>query len=92
MDNVVSLRGDAPGDVTIVDQEIVDLLEDLLEKAKRGEIAAFGYFGARPGRHTFNGWIGAGKGYKYELAYACDDVKFRFMRMNVDPEDCDEHG
>ena len=85
--SIVSLRGDIPEDSGIVNEVIVKQLEELLEKTKRGEIVALGYFGVKPNRKIFTGWHGCSNGYFQQLLAGSDIVRYRILRMNVSEED-----
>lgn len=86
MAEIKSLRGDMPEGSGIVSQVVVDQLEDLLERAKRGEIVALGFFGVKPNRAIFSGWHGASDGYFHQLVASINIVQYRMMRMNVPEE------
>lgn len=83
---VVSLRGEAPEGSGIVNTVLIDQLEQLLERVKRGEVVALGYFGVKPNREIFTGWDGCSRGYTHEMVSAVNTIQFRMMRMNVPDE------
>lgn len=54
--SVCALFGGAPAGEA--DAEIIERLEELLEQARRGEIACIAYAYADPGKTKKTGWIG----------------------------------
>lgn len=85
--NVTSLRGDIPENSGLVNEVVVKMLEDLLEKAKKGEIVAMGFFGVKPNRVIFSGWDGNTLGYNHEMNSAVSIVQYRMLKTHTPNED-----
>lgn len=83
MADVVSLRGDIPEDSDLKNEILIEMLEDLLDKAKKGEVVALGYFGVKPNKSVFTGWDGCSRGYFHQLEAGVRIVEYRMLRMNV---------
>lgn len=86
MADVVSLKGEIPEGSGLENKVLVETLELLLERAKKGEIVAFGYFGVKPNRVIFTGWDGCSLGYTHEMVSAVSTVQYRMLKMNVPEE------
>jgi hypothetical protein len=78
-DKIVSLRGDAPAGSGIINLYVVEMLENYLERAKRGEIVAMGYVAVLPSRTIQTSWTGAEAGYTHELCSAVATLAYRLQ-------------
>jgi len=74
---IVSFRGAMPEGSGVVADEIVEMLKDYLEQAKRGEVVGLALAGVRPSGRTFTIWLGSARGYRNELMSAATVLQFR---------------
>lgn len=80
---IKTLHGDIPEGSGLQNEILIEMLEDLLTKAKSGDIVALGFFGVKPNKSIFSGWDGASKGYLHQLLAASRIIEYRILRMNV---------
>lgn len=82
---VFSFRGAMPEGSGVVADEIVEMLTDYLEQAKRGEVVGIALAGVRPSGRTFTGWLGSARGYRNELMSASTVLQHRMaLAINED--------
>ncbi len=82
---IVSLRGEAPPDTGLVNPYIVELLENLLTRAKRGDVVGVALAYVKPNRATQTTWCGMENGYTHELNSAVTTLAFRMQAEGVMP-------
>lgn len=84
MTNVTALKGAAiPGDVS---QAVIDVLEQLLDEARRGEIVGLAYTASVPNGDTRNGWAHA-KGGGHQLSTGVLILSHDYARAWLDTGD-----
>lgn len=78
MSKVVSLHGAPIGGIgNEPDQMVIDMLEDLLERAKVGDVQALAYAHVAPGGAVANGWEGTGASV-HSLGFAVSVLHHRY--------------
>ena len=86
MSKVVSLHGAPIGGISNEpDQMVIDLLEDLLERAKAGDVQALAYANVAPGGAVASGWEGAGASV-HSLGFAVSVLHHRYYSGLYDVE------
>lgn len=73
------------------EEDLVDVLESLLTKAKSGELRAFCYASVEPGSNIGTGWALAPDCNLYEVTASIDILHHRFVRDMTDADDRDEY-
>lgn len=68
------------------DAELVEALENLLDRAKRGEITGLAWAGCSPNDSTFSGWQGAG-GTMFHIGASILALQTRYALMMMDDDD-----
>lgn len=82
MSEVLSFKGNTPAGHPV--PEIVETIEDLLSRAKSGEIQAFAYAASCTAGDGFsNGWDGNG-GTRDQLGAAISHLQARFFNQAYD--------
>lgn len=71
----------------VVDSSIVEALEELLDRARRGEIAAFAYATVANNETVGNGWRGDGPGIGNLMLGAVSALHARYTQAWLD--NCD---
>lgn len=86
MSKVVSLHGAPIGGIgNEPDQMVVDMLEDLLARAKVGDVQALAYAHVAPGGSVANGWEGTGASV-HSLGFAVSVLHHRYYSGLQDAE------
>lgn len=71
-----------PGEV---DQDLIDALKGLVERAERGEIVAIAWAGVTGNNHIINGWDGAG-GTLFPLGASVMALQSRYSSWLMEDE------
>lgn len=67
-------------------EQVVQMLEDWLLRARDGQVQAIALVGVRPGGTVATEWRGAVAGWTHELNSGISILQYRFNRMNVAPD------
>lgn len=71
-----------PGEVN---EDLVEALDGLLDRVKRGEITALAWAGITGNEHLFNGWDGSG-GTIFTLGASISALGHRYTQFMMDDE------
>lgn len=68
------------------DEELVEALRDLLDRAEKGEIIGLAWAGCAPNDMAFSGWQGAG-GTLFHIGASILALQTRYALMMMEPEE-----
>ena len=71
---------------TAPNEDVVQMLEEWLTRAKDGTMQAIGIVGAKSNGEISTEWRGLGKGYLHQINSAAAILQHRILQANIEPD------